>query len=84
MNAENKERFMYWLGGLIALAILAVVGLLIFFPVPEQNKETLIQVIGVLSGSFVTIVGYFFGSSKSSADKNAIIANKEPEKPEGA
>lgn len=76
MNSTNKERFMYILGGLIVLAIMTVIGLLIFYPIPTENKETLIQVIGTLTGAFMMIISYFFGSSKSSSDKNEMLAGK--------
>ena len=35
-----------------------------------------------LIGAFITVVGFFFGSSKSSSDKNEMIANSTPIKPE--
>ena len=71
-----KEISLYVLGTLISLGFFALLYLLIYTAIPEQNKDVLNLVIGALIGSFSTVVGYFFGSSKSSSDKNKLINNK--------
>lgn len=80
MENTNKERFMYGLGGFVILAGVAVVVLLIFFQLPESNKDIVNIALGTLLGMAVTVVGYFYGSSKSSSDKNAML-NKQEDKP---
>jgi len=42
----EKERFMLVFALVIVVSILIIVGLLVFFPIPSENKDTLIQVIG--------------------------------------
>lgn len=37
------------------------------------TKELILYILGVLSSALTTILGYYFGSSKSSADKNSTI-----------
>ncbi len=64
---------MYALGGLIAFAFFALLGLLIFKAVPETNKDLLTTAMGVLFGAFTGVVGYFFGSSLGSARKTELM-----------
>jgi len=60
------------------LAVIIVVG---FFSVllklidSESNHDITLMIVGALVGAFATIVGFFFGSSKSSEDKNEMITN---------
>lgn len=74
MKPETKERYLYTFATIIAVSILAIIAMLIFVPVPEANKAVLDILIGVLASAFTGIVGYFFGSSKGSADKTAIMS----------
>ena len=67
---------MYSLAALIVLKIFVLVGLLIFQTMPEANKDLLILVIGNLMAAFISVISYFFGSSKGSSDKTEII-NKQ-------
>lgn len=43
--------------------------------VPQGNKEILISFATVISTAFGTIIGWRFGSSKSSSDKDKTIAD---------
>jgi hypothetical protein len=49
------------------------VALLVFYPVPPENREAFLIVLGTITGSFVSIVSYFYGSSKGSSDKTAML-----------
>ena len=52
--------------------ILGIVGLfaLIFtVNLPTNNKEMAYLLVGAFSGSFTTIIAFWFGSSQGSADK---------------
>jgi drug/metabolite transporter (DMT)-like permease len=71
MNAKNS--FQYVLGGLIVIGFFVLLYLLIRNEVPTQNKDLLNLVVGALIGSFATVVGYFYGSSKGSAEKTEIM-----------
>lgn len=79
MNATNKERFMYALGGGIVSLSFIILVLLIFNPLPGENKDIVNIALGTFLGMAVTVVGYFFGSSKSSADKNDLLSQKKEE-----
>jgi len=70
---KSKDLFQYILGGLIVAGFFLLLYLLVGSEVPEINKDLLNLVVGALIGSFSTVVGYFYGSSKGSADKNEMI-----------
>jgi hypothetical protein len=66
----TKEIFMYALGGLVTLGFFVT----LFFLIKQGTfEETINLVIGSLIGAFGTVVGYFYGSSKGSSDKNDLI-----------
>lgn len=75
---KTKEVFMYSLGAIIVIGFFALIIVLTTKQLPEQNKDMLNLSIGSLLAAFGTIVGYFYGSSKSSAEKTEIIAKSEP------
>ena len=77
MKPSHKETFMYVLGALVVMLSASVIFLLIFHDLPENNKDIVNIALGTLLGMAVTVVGYFYGSSKSSADKTEIISEKE-------
>ena len=72
-----KDSFQYILGGLIVIGFFVLIYLLIFSPIPGENSDVLNLVVGALIGSFATVVSYFYGSSKGSADKTSMMNKKE-------
>jgi hypothetical protein len=75
-----RDIFQYALGATIVLCFFLASYLLIFNAVPEANSKLLDILFGALVAQFINVVGYFYGSSKGSADKTDIIANgKKPE-----
>ncbi len=68
-----KDLFQYILGALITIGFFILLYFLVFKLVPEPNKDLLNLVVGALIASFSTVVGYFYGSSKGSAEKNDLI-----------
>lgn len=76
---KTRDILMYILGGLIVIAFFATVYLLIYQVVPLDNKDILLIVIGALVAKFGDVVGYFYGSSRGSADKTDIMANGKKE-----
>jgi membrane protein implicated in regulation of membrane protease activity len=61
-------------GGLVVIIYGAVMALYLLKPglAPEGNTEWS-MLIGALISSFTIVLGWFFGSSKSSADKTALL-----------
>jgi uncharacterized BrkB/YihY/UPF0761 family membrane protein len=70
---DLKTTFQYILAALIIVGFFMLMIGLVYTAVPDVNKDLLNLVTGALIGSFATIVGYFFGSSKGSADKNELL-----------
>jgi multisubunit Na+/H+ antiporter MnhB subunit len=69
-----KEIYMYVLGGFVVGISAMIVAMLVFYPLPETNKDIVNIALGALLGQGVTVISYFFGSSKSSADKNELLS----------
>lgn len=67
---KAKEIYMYALGALVALGFFAITIFLIW---RGTYNEAVMLIIGALIGAFTTVVGYFFGSSKGSADKTEMM-----------
>jgi len=65
-----KEYLTYILGGFIAIAMVTIT-IVLMFSQPEQ-KELLSQCTTALIAAFTFVVGYFFGSSKGSHDKDKL------------
>jgi len=45
--------------------------------VPEENRDIVNVALGMILGLSGTVVNYYFGSSKSSSDKNILLKEKE-------
>lgn len=75
-----KEFYMYILGAFVVALCFFLAYLLIFTPIPEGNKDILTVAFGLILAWGGSVVGYFFGTSKSSSDKTKIIANGNAEK----
>ena len=72
---KAKEILMYVLAVIIVLSFLLLLALLIFQEVPALNSELLYTMVGVFGTMAITVINYYFGSSKGSADKTKIMAN---------
>ncbi len=67
-----KDIFFYSLGCLVVLGFFSVLTGLI---ITNQAPDTINLMLGALVGAFGTVVGYFYGSSASSARKDETINN---------
>ena len=74
---KAKDIYMYFLGALIVTGMFVIIGLLVYKEMPTTNKDLLNIVIGAFIGAFLSVVGYFYGSSKGSADKTEIISESQ-------
>lgn len=71
-----SKRFTYYLAAVSIVLGFAYVYLITFFPIPATSQRFADTILGVvISIVFGTIYNFFFGSSKGSADKNAIFEN---------
>lgn len=74
----KKDYNLYILAWTIIGGYFGLTGMLLYFsyngkPITDQTGA-LFMLLGTLSTAFGMVVGYFFGSSKSSADKNEQIS----------
>jgi hypothetical protein len=70
----SRDMMRNCLGGFIAGSFIGALAALYLFPVPDGNKDLIVFMLGQLSGFMGAVISYNFGTSKSSADKNAVIA----------
>ena len=70
---KTKEIFQYVLGALVVGGFFGLLIALIYIAIPQENKDILNIVIGALIGAFSSIVGYFYGSSLGSKEKNEML-----------
>lgn len=75
---KTNDKFMMALGALIVIGFFCLMVLLVKLPIPAENKDMFNIVIGALVGSFLSVVGYYFGSSLGSKSKDETIANSTP------
>jgi uncharacterized protein YacL len=73
----NKDLYQNILGTVIGVILVIMLTLLFLIDIPQNNMNILLLIIGALISSFTTVVQYYFGSSKGSADKDKILRNKE-------
>jgi uncharacterized membrane protein YgaE (UPF0421/DUF939 family) len=70
---KTKDIFFYALGGVIAVGtVLLIILLLIYMP---DMRDVINMAVGAYIAAFSTVVAYFFGSSRGSAEKNEMLKN---------
>ena len=77
MKFSAKYIIKYSLAFLIVIGFFVLLFLLSVKPVPETNKDMFNILIGCLASAFAGIVGFYFGSSQSSADKTELLNQKK-------
>lgn len=70
MTKNQKEVYMYSLGALIVIGFFTLVIYKIY-----KNLDAQLE-IGALLAAFGAVVGYFYGSSKGSSDKNEMLTKQ--------
>lgn len=71
--ADKNSLFKYIVGGTVLLAFLIIIYALGFRTIAESNKDIFIHTIGIVEGAVITMVGYYFGTSSSSKQKDEVI-----------
>ena len=68
-------RFLNFFALMIVVLVFAFFGLVVLKinAVSQAAHDVMLILIGALAGALSTVLGYYFGSSKSSADKNEVI-----------
>ena len=69
-----SKRYVYYLATFWSFIAVGYIFLITFLTIPEANVRFADTTLGFLLGTIVaTIINYFFGSSKSSLDKNQLL-----------
>lgn len=69
-----SKRYVYYLATFWSFVAVGYIFLITFISIPEANVRFADTTLGFLLGTIVaTIINYFFGSSKSSSDKNQLL-----------
>ena len=72
----KRDYFLYGLAALVVLGYFALCGILMRYPLPAGSNEVVFMLFGGLAAGFGSVLQYFFGSSKSSSDKTALLSQK--------
>jgi hypothetical protein len=76
---DLRELGLYVMGALIVLAISYITLRLFSGDMPTGNRDAIMLVIGYMMNWGGTVVQYFFGSSKGSADKTEQMSKTTPQ-----
>lgn len=71
---KGKTIYMYVLGAFIVFGTFALIAMLLIYR--REMTDVINITIGSLLAAFGSVVGYFYGSSKGSADKQEAINEK--------
>ena len=70
----SRDVHLYILAWVMVSGFFALLGCLLFVTIPNDQSGVVSMLFGALSAGFGSVIGYFFGSSKGSADKAASIS----------
>ena len=68
---DFSKRYVYYFASALFLFSASIVIMLFFVEIPEQNQRIVDMILGVIIGTgLVSVINFFFGSSKGSKDKD--------------
>lgn len=65
--------FQYVMAGLVVAGFFALLFILAFTNIPNENKDLINILIGSWTTAFATVIAFYFGSSKGSEKKDETI-----------
>ncbi len=78
----KKDWNLYLLAWTVITGFFLLVWEMTFASIPAANLGPVNQLYGAMAVGFGTVLAYFFGSSKSSADKNTLLYHSMPSQPQ--
>ena len=73
----KKDINLYILAWTVVIGFFGLMAALMKINLPVENIGPVNQLFGTLGTGFGLVLGYFFGSSKGSADKTALLSNNK-------
>jgi len=74
-ETEVKDKMPAFLACGVSAGFFSVLWYLMIKGFPETNKDILIYMLGSLNSAWVGIMAYYFGTTRSSKEKDRLIAN---------
>lgn len=71
-----EKVFFYGVGIVFLVGFFTITQFLIYKTIPTENKELISGILETLKNGAILILGYFYGSSRSSAEKSTTIDKK--------
>lgn len=81
---QKSDYNLYFLAWTIVVGFFVLMGVLLFNTLPPDTAGVLFMLFGALSAGFGQVLGFFFGSNKSSDNKTSMIYNSTPNVPKKA
>ena len=72
----SRDINLYVMAYIIIFGFFTLTGMMYFVTLPQSNVGPVNQLFGVLITIVAATIGYFYGTSKSSADKTKLMAGK--------
>ncbi|GAG93402.1 unnamed protein product [marine sediment metagenome] len=69
----KRDINLYILAWCVVIGFFAMTGMMYFKPIPTESIGPINQLFGALAAGFGLVLGYFFGSSKSSKEKTELL-----------
>lgn len=73
VEVSRRIGFKHVIGAIIILAFFLGHLIMMYKPIPEQNKEAFIHSLGMLDAAVIAIVSFYYGSSAGSKTKGEAI-----------
>jgi hypothetical protein len=74
-NSWFAKNVIHLLAAAVTVGFFGLLGYMCKYDVPAANKDMLNIMLGSLGTAWISIVGFYYGSSKSDSDKNETIKN---------
>lgn len=78
MQKANKSPMPAIITVVVALAFFAVLWGLFFFPIPAENRDTIVYMCGQLAMAFAACLAFWVGTTRQSEDKTHLLAQSTP------
>lgn len=75
MQVEMRSWVPPTLAMLVTAGFFGILGVMLFYGLQQSSSQPLLIMLGSLGTAWTTIMAFYFGSSKGSADKTAILQN---------